>query len=122
VDQHNLQDPVRGMDIGEYRNPDMREAYARLVAQGLKSLEDSVQVGLLIEELDIADLRDASMRIEKLEILSVYSVYADLERGSRNHLHAFYRWMKRLNIFYAPAHLAREDFISMAESEHEYGH
>ena len=117
--KHGLQDPARGLEIGEFRSPKMQALYAQLVAQGLNSLEDAIRVGLLIEELDIADLRAASQRTDKPEILAVY---ADLERGSRNHLRAFYRWMQRLNVSYAPAHLAREDFIAIAESGHENCH
>jgi hypothetical protein len=119
LEKHGLQDPARGLEIGEFRDPKMQALYAQLVAQGLNSPEDAIRVGLLIEELDIADLRAASQRTDKPEILAVY---ADLERGSRNHLRAFHRWMQRLNVSYAPAHLAREDFIAIAESGHENCH
>jgi hypothetical protein len=119
LEKHDVPDPACGLEIGEFRDPEMQALYAQLVAQGLESLEGAVQVGLLIEELDIADLRAASRRTDKPEILAVY---ADLERGSRNHLRAFYRWMRRLDVSYAPAHLAREDFISIAESGHENCH
>jgi hypothetical protein len=119
LEHYGLPDPAEGMDVGQFRNPAMQALYDRLTQQGLKSERDAVQVGLLIEELDIADLRAATSRTDKPEILAVY---ANLERGSRNHLRAFHRWMQRLNLHYVPVHLSRHDFESIATSAHENCH
>ncbi len=119
LERHGLPDPAQGLDIGQFHNPNMQKLYNELVDQGLRSLEDSVQVGGLIEELDIADLRAAAKRTDKAEILAVY---ADLERGSRNHLRAFHRWMQRLGITYVPTHLSAADFERIALSGHESCH
>ncbi len=112
-------DPAHGLAVGEFRSPNMQALYDRLIEQGLESREEAVRVGLAIEELDIADLRAAAERTRKPEILAVY---ANLERGSRNHLRAFYRWMRRLGVHYAPEHLSAKDFESIAVSEHEACH
>ena len=91
--QHfGLPDPARGLEIGAFHDPKMQALYQSLIEQGLKSREEAVRVGLSIEELDIADLRAAAGRTSKPEILAVY---AELERGSRNHLRAFHRWKLR---------------------------
>ena len=119
LEKHGLPDPAHGLETGRFRNPELQELYAQLLAQGSSSMEDAIQVGLLIEELDIADLRAALSRTDRPEILAIY---ADLERGSRNHLRAFYRWMQRLDIAYTPVHLALDDFVSIAESGHENCH
>lgn len=119
LQHHGAPDPVDGLGIGEFHDPKMHALYDRLVEQGLKSREEAVRVGLAIEELDIADLRAAAARTDKAEILAVY---ANLERGSRNHLRAFYRSMRRLSVHYAPEHLSAKDFESIAVSAHEDCH
>ena len=118
--QHfGLEDPARGLEIGAFRDPKMQALYDILIAQGLKSREEAVRVGLAIEELDIADLRAAAGRARKPEILAVY---AELERGSRNHLRAFNRWKLRLGAHYTPRRLSRRDFDAIAASDHETCH
>jgi hypothetical protein len=119
LNHYGVSDPAKGLGIGEFHSANMWALYESLIQQGLKSQAEAVRVGLAIEELDIADLRAAAERTRKPEILAVY---ADLERGSRNHLRAFYRWMRRLGVHYAPEHLSAKDFESIAVSEHEGCH
>jgi hypothetical protein len=116
LDRHGMTDPVRGLDVGVFHDPQMQTLHDDLLARGLKSETDAILVGLLIEELDIADLRAATRRTEQPEI---QAVYAELERGSRNHLRAFYRWMENFGAQYTPAHLSAEDFLAVAHSGHE---
>ena len=113
---YGLPDPAQGLALGEFRNTELQRLYDRLVKQGLRSLEDAVHVGLLIEELDIADLQKAAMQTDKAAILDVYG---ELERGSRNHLRAFYRWKQMLGVNYVPQHLSPEIFERTALSVHE---
>lgn len=97
LQRHGVADPVQGLALGEFDSEAMQALYRTLINQGMQSLPDAVAVGLLIEELDIADLRLARARTEHDDILQVY---AELERGSRNHLRAFYRWKQRLGLHY----------------------
>ncbi|MDA8382048.1 MAG: DUF2202 domain-containing protein [Betaproteobacteria bacterium] len=116
LDHHGVPDPAQGLGVGRFRSPEMQALHDRLVQEGLQAQGTAVRTGLVIEELDIADLRAAAGRTRRPEILAVY---AELERGSRNHLRAFYRWMRRLGIQYAPTHLTEREFHSIATSEHE---
>ena len=116
LNHYGLPDPVEGLDIGAFHDPRMQSLYDDLVRQGLRSHEKAVQAGLHIEELDIADLRQGSGGTAKPELLAGY---AALERGSRNHLRAFHRWMRRLGAIYDPAHLSKAEFESIALSAHE---
>ena len=113
---YGLSDPAQGLEVGRFHRADLQDLYGRLVQQGLQSRENAIRVGLLIEELDIADLRNAAHRTVKPEILAVY---AELERGSRNHLRAFYRWKQGLGIDYQPTHLPSDDFERIAHSAQE---
>lgn len=112
-------DVVQGLPVGRFGTPQMQALHDQLMAQGLQSLEDAVAVGLHIEELDIADLRLTSSHTQNPEILLVY---AELERGSRNHLRAFYRWKQRLGVHYQPGHLSLADFEQIANSDKEACH
>ena len=116
LEHHGLPDPARGLGVGQFRGAGLQELHDQLVRQGLASQADAVRVGLLIEELDIADLQNAARRTDKPEIRAVY---AELERGSRNHLRAFDRWRRHLGIDYAPQHLAPAEFERIALSAHE---
>lgn len=114
--RHRLADPVHGLDIAVFHDPKMQTLHDELLANGRRSEADAICTGLRIEELDIVDLRAATARARLPEIRAVY---AELERGSRNHLRAFYRWMQHLGIDYVPVHLSKEDFEAIARSEQE---
>jgi hypothetical protein len=119
LEQYNLPDPVQGLSRGQFRSPAMQALYDKLVEEGSRNQVEAIHVGLLVEELDIADLRTASSRTNKSHILEVYD---ELDRGSRNHLRAFYKWMQRLGSHYNPEHLSLSDFDSVAHSAHESCH
>ncbi|WP_081857834.1 DUF2202 domain-containing protein [Thiomonas sp. FB-Cd] len=116
LEHHGLPDPAQGLVVGRFHRTDLQDLYDQLIEQGLRSQADAVRVGLLIEELDIADLQKAARRTNKPEIRAVY---AELERGSRNHLRAFYHWKQMLGIDYAPQHLPATEFERTALSAHE---
>ncbi len=116
LEHYGEPDPAQGLAIGQFRRADLQTLYDDLVKQGLRSLDDAVRVGLLIEELDIADLQQATARTDKAHIRAVY---ADLERGSRNHLRAFYRWKQNLEVDYQPKHLPAAEFERIALSAQE---
>ena len=58
----------------------------RLLDQGDDSLVAALKVGIAIEELDIADLK---ARMAETKNADLDRVYANLLRGSENHLNAF---------------------------------
>jgi len=116
LEHHGLPDPASGLAVGRFHSAELQALHDQLVHEGLRSQEDAIRVGLLIEELDIDDLQKAARRTDKAEILAVY---AELERGSRNHLRAFYRWKHGLGIDYRAAHLPQDEFERIGLSAHE---
>jgi len=116
LDHYDLPDPAHDLPVGRFRTPDFQTLHDQLVARGLRSALDAIQVGLLIEELDIFDLAQAKSRTRQPEILAVY---ADLERGSRNHLRAFHRHLQQHRGEYVPQYMSLSDFEAVAWSEHE---
>jgi hypothetical protein len=113
---HGLPDPAAGLGVGQFHAPALQALHDELLAKGLQSPQDAVAVGLHIEELDIADLQSVASHTTQASLLTVY---AELERGSRNHLRAFFRWAQRLGIIYTPQHLNALRFAEMAQSPHE---
>ncbi len=84
--RYNVTDPGADYPAGAYANAELSQLYTILVAQGDASVEAALEVGILIEETDIADLEEALPRTGKLDIKRVYN---NLLAGSYNHLEAF---------------------------------
>ncbi len=80
--------PAAGRAPGSFANRDLQELYDTLVAQGSRSRQDAINVGILIEETDIADLKEDLKAVVNEDIRRVYE---NLLRGSEQHLVAFNR-------------------------------
>ncbi|MDF1478521.1 DUF2202 domain-containing protein [Leifsonia sp. H3M29-4] len=82
-----LTDP-RSTEVGVFTNPDLQTLYDELIARGSTSQAEAIQVGILIEEKDIADIAAAIAVEDEADVISVYE---RLLSGSENHLAAFQR-------------------------------
>jgi len=71
---------------GKFTYPELQALYDELIALGSKSLNDALAVGVLIEQTDIADLKEALQLAREKPIRNVFS---NLMAGSYNHLAAF---------------------------------
>lgn len=86
MDKYGITDPTAGKNPGEFANKKFTELYKQLVQKGSVSLNEAFAVGVEIEKLDIADLKEA---LSKTTNADVKLVYGNLLRGSENHLRAF---------------------------------
>lgn len=86
ISRYGLKDPVLGLAEGGFASAELAALYARLVATGESSLRDALEVGVLIEKQDIADLETAIQAAGKRDVKTVFS---NLLAGSLNHLEAF---------------------------------
>jgi len=77
------------------------------VSRGSASVKDALQVGAAIEEIDILDLEERMAQTNREDILLVY---ANLKRGSENHLQAFVNNLQRQGFEYSPAYISREKY------------
>lgn len=71
---------------GVFTNPELQTLYDTLMAQGSLSVVDALKVGAAIEEVDILDLQERSLKTDNADILQVFE---SLEKGSENHLRAY---------------------------------
>ncbi|MEI2723085.1 MAG: DUF2202 domain-containing protein [Verrucomicrobiota bacterium] len=75
-------------EAGKFTYPELQALYDELIVFGSQSLEDALAVGVLIEQTDIADLKEALKTTREKPIRNVFSNLLD---GSYNHLAAFTR-------------------------------
>jgi hypothetical protein len=103
--RYSLPDSTKGP--GEYSNETLQALYDSLVSRGSVSTQDALLVGAAIEEIDILDLEERMAQTDKEDILLVY---ANLKKGSENHLQAFVNNLQRQGYEYSPEHLSREEY------------
>ncbi|TCK06317.1 DUF2202 domain-containing protein [Phorcysia thermohydrogeniphila] len=120
LDKYGIPDPVAetGNRVGVFKNKKLQELYNKLVEQGRSSLIAALKVGATIEDLDIKDLEEA---ISKTDNEDVEVVYQNLMKGSRNHMRAFVRLLRRFGSDYTPQYISTEEFQRILSVKHEAG-
>jgi hypothetical protein len=86
LDAYGVEDPTVGDEVGEFDDPVFQAMYDDVVAEGSTSLDAAAQVGITIEEVDIADLQDA---LDAGQPADIERVFTNLLNGSEKHLAAF---------------------------------
>ena len=86
LDRYGVADPAAGNGRGEFTNSHLQDLYQQLIDKGRLSLTDAYEVGVIVEETDIADLEQAIAAAAHGDISNVYS---NLLQGSFHHLSAF---------------------------------
>ena len=118
LDQFAITDPAADNAPGTFTNPQIQDLYDEFVDRGSVSMIDALEVGALIEELDISDLRARTAATDDADIIAVY---ARLEQGSRNHLRAFTSQLEARDVTYEPTVLDPEAFDAIVSSAMERG-
>lgn len=86
--QYGIKNPTKGMAEGEFKNSELQDLYKKLIKDGATDILSAYNVGVQIEELDIADLKNM---LKTKWPTDVKSVLDRLLSGSQNHLVAFSR-------------------------------
>jgi len=86
LSRYGVADPAAGRAAGEYTDLRFGNLYLELTAKGSGSLKDALEVGILIENGDIALLEAGLIETAQPDIKRVYT---NLLNGSSNHLDAF---------------------------------
>lgn len=92
LESRNIPDP-RSETVGVFTNQSLQKLYNDLIAQGNQSLTEAYKVGVAIEELDIADIKEDLSTLDPSQT-DVKSALEALLRGSENHLRAFSRQVR----------------------------
>lgn len=115
IDKYQLKDPVeKNADKrGAFDNQQLKKLYDELITSGKVSLEAAFRAGAKVEEVDIRDLKEALANTSNAEIKSTYT---DLINASENHLRAFVRNLKRLDVNYTPVVMDKKEFDAIITS------
>ncbi|MEZ5232041.1 MAG: DUF2202 domain-containing protein [Acidimicrobiales bacterium] len=116
LDAYGIADPAAGAPVGVFSDPALQQLHDELVAKGSLSLTDALAVGATIEDLDIVDLQERAT-----EVADIDAVYAELEKGSRNHLRAFVSQLEAQGGGYSPQYLSPEAYTAIVTSATERG-
>jgi hypothetical protein len=84
--RYGIADPTAGKPAGQFSDPAVRATYDKLLAQGNADQQAALQVGVTVEQTDIADLTKA---LDGLTAPDVTQLYTHLRMASQHHLAAF---------------------------------
>jgi len=84
--RYSVADPALNLAAGVYSDARLNTLYNELMAKGVRSIQDALEVGVLIEKRDIEDLEAALRETTKSDIKRVYT---NLMNASYKHLEAF---------------------------------
>ncbi len=118
IEKYSLADPAEGRTRGEFLDATLQGLYDSLTAQGSASLVDALLVGATIEDLDIFDLH---RQLDVVDNQDITVVFEALQKGSRNHLRAFYSRLTDMNIVYTPVYISQQEYDEIVNSPTEGG-
>jgi hypothetical protein len=118
LNKYNLPDPVQTTVVGVFTDSTLQTLYNSLVAQGNNSSLDAFLVGATIEDLDIYDLNDWTTKVDNQDILYVF---ANLNKGSRNHMRSFYSQIVSAGGNYAAQFITQAELEVILNSPNESG-
>lgn len=117
LETYEIEDPAFS-EPGKFANDELSELYESLVTKGRESLLAALEVGALIEEVDIKDLNNLlAMNPDS----TISMVYENLLRGSGNHIRAFTGQLAARDKDYKPSVLDPEIYRAIVSSDHQRG-
>ena len=116
LDRYGIQDPLTSDKVGDFPSATFSSLFQTLVLFGINSNIHAELVGAFIEDLDIQDLDQA---IKATDNRDINTVWQNLNRGSRNHMRAFYGLLKAQNILYPGIILPQATILAIVNSPKE---
>ncbi len=118
IEAYDLDDPVDDSPIGTFADQKLQDLYDDLIEQGSVDLVAALEVGAVIEEVDILDLEKYLGETTNPDIIQVYE---NLLRGSENHLRAFVSQLESAGIDRSPVLMESEAYGTTLASEMQRG-
>jgi len=112
LDGYELSDPALET-VGAFTNSEIQQLYDQLLEQGRGAQAEALQVGALVEEIDISDLQAAIAETENPKLINVYN---HLLRASYQHLRTFVSHLDSLDINYEAQFLSSEQVEAILNS------
>jgi hypothetical protein len=98
LELYGIDDPATDQ-IGVFTDPELQALHDELLALGVVSRVDALEVGVTIEETDMIDLQAA---IDGTTSVPLRVTYENLLRGSEHHLASFIKELEAAGIVYEP--------------------
>lgn len=89
---------ISGITSGVYPIERIQELYSLLYEKGIQSEKDAVEVGCIVEVIDVEDLDEAIALAEGDNASDVLSVFNFLQKGSYTHYWAFDKSLKNMGV------------------------
>ena len=115
IEMYNLEDNSSEV-TGVFNNEELQTLYNNLTAQVDISVDEALQVGATIEDLDIYDIEEFISRTENDDILAMYDM---LMCGSRNHLRSYYSQIVSNGGEYSVQFIDQIEFENIISSDKE---
>jgi len=113
IDAYGLVDPVGDNAVGVFVNPELQSLYDDLIATGSTTPVAALEVGAVIEEVDIEDLQTYLSESTQSDVTMVYE---RLLSGSENHLRAFVSQLESNGVDRAPVVLDESTYDAILSS------
>jgi hypothetical protein len=118
IEAYDLDDPVDNSPVGDFANAELQALYVKLIAKGSVDLAAALEVGAVIEEVDILDLERYLGETANPDIIQVYE---NLLRGSENHLRAFVSQLESMGIDRVPVLMEASAYEATLASDMQRG-
>ena len=119
VQRYQMLDPVKTEQVGQFTDNSLTQLYQALIQRGQSSEIAALQVGALIEETDIQDLRKA---LANTQTPLLKQTYQNLLEGSYRHLQAFVRQLKQRQQAYQAQVLTPAELKQILQMDSGRGH
>lgn len=83
---------------GKYPEQELQSLYNKLYSKGIRSQKDALEVGCMVEVVDIDDLNKYIGQAQASNAQDVLSVFNYLRKGSYNHYWAFDKGLKNIGV------------------------
>lgn len=117
--RYQILDPVKTEQVGQFTDNSLTQLYQALIQRGQGSEIAALQVGALIEETDIQDLRKA---LANTQTPLLKQTYQNLLEGSYRHLQAFVRQLKQRQQAYQAQVLTPAELKQILQMDSGRGH
>ncbi len=119
VESYGLVDQIQVGSVGDFAAEELQILHDDLVDLGSQSVESALEVGAIIEEVDIIDLEAYLTATDADDVITVYE---NLLRGSRNHLRAFVSQLEAAGIERAPYAMDTVAYAAILATNTERGY
>ncbi|NNF36437.1 MAG: DUF2202 domain-containing protein [Saprospiraceae bacterium] len=119
-EKYDLKNPIEEKALGEFSSRKFQDMYESLVIRGRTDITEALKIGASIEDLDIYDLNEL-LESRTTDNDDLKAVFKELAKGSRNHMRAFTKNLKKQNATYEVKHITKDQYESIIAHEQERG-